>query len=84
MIASGGSLHPSYRGYRILPEINAALAGHLPHEVLAFKGGTALRHCWFEDYRFPEDLDFILTRPIAFGATLAELGQSVPCAQGMR
>ncbi len=33
------------------------LAGHPLSEVLAFKGGTALRRCWFEDYRFSEDLD---------------------------
>lgn len=28
---------------------------------LAFKGGTALKKCYFEDYRFSEDLDFTLT-----------------------
>lgn len=27
---------------------------------LAFKGGTALKKCYFEDYRFSEDLDFTL------------------------
>ena len=27
---------------------------------LAFKGGTALKRCYFEDYRFSEDLDFTL------------------------
>lgn len=42
------------------------LAGHPLRNVLAFKGGTALRRCWFKDYRFSEDLDFTLTRPIAF------------------
>ena len=34
--------------------------------VLGFKGGTALKQCYFEDYRFSEDLDFTLTEPIAF------------------
>ena len=29
---------------------------------LAFKGGTALKKCFFADYRFSEDLDFTLTR----------------------
>ena len=24
----------------------------------AFKGGTCLRHCYYEGYRFREDLDF--------------------------
>lgn len=32
----------------------------------------------------PEDFDFTLTLWIAFDATLAGLGQSVPCAQGIR
>jgi len=29
-------------------------------EVLVFKGGTALKKIYFEDYRFSEDLDFTL------------------------
>lgn len=28
---------------------------------LVFKGGTCLRKCYFEDYRFSEDLDFTAT-----------------------
>jgi predicted nucleotidyltransferase component of viral defense system len=32
--------------------------------ALAFKGGTALRRIHFGEYRFSEDLDFSLTRPI--------------------
>lgn len=28
------------------------------HDTLVFKGGTALRKCYFGDYRFSEDLDF--------------------------
>ena len=27
-------------------------------DTLVFKGGTALRKCYFGDYRFSEDLDF--------------------------
>ena len=30
---------------------------------LALKGGTALKRCYFVDYRFSEDLDFSLERP---------------------
>lgn len=30
----------------------------LLHETLVFKGGTVLRKCYFNDYRFSEDLDF--------------------------
>src|SRR6185312_2503976 len=28
-----------------------------------FKGGTCLKKCYFETYRFSEDLDFTLRRP---------------------
>lgn len=31
-------------------------------DVLAFKGGTALKRCYFSDYRFSEDLDFTLVK----------------------
>ena len=30
----------------------------LLHDTLIFKGGTVLRKCYFNDYRFSEDLDF--------------------------
>lgn len=34
---------------------------HFPvREKLIFKGGTALRRCYFKDYRYSEDLDFTL------------------------
>ena len=36
------------------------LAGHSAGQML-FKGGTCLRKCYFEDYRFSEDLDFTAT-----------------------
>ena len=40
------------------------LAGISSHEELAeawvFKGGTCLKKCYFETYRFSEDLDFTL------------------------
>jgi predicted nucleotidyltransferase component of viral defense system len=34
--------------------------------ILGFKGGTALKRCYFGNYRFSEDLDFTLIEPIAF------------------
>ncbi|MFY9909444.1 MAG: nucleotidyl transferase AbiEii/AbiGii toxin family protein, partial [Candidatus Sulfotelmatobacter sp.] len=34
--------------------------------VLGFKGGTALKRCYFADYRFSEDLDFTLLEAIPF------------------
>ena len=43
------------------------LAGIYGHEDLAeswvFKGGTCLKKCFFETYRFSEDLDFTLIKP---------------------
>jgi len=32
-------------------------------DVLVFKGGTCLRKCYFNDYRFSEDLDFTVINP---------------------
>ena len=41
------------------------LAGIFNHPALSehwvFKGGTCLKKCYFETYRFSEDLDFTLT-----------------------
>lgn len=43
------------------------LAGIYSHEELVenwiFKGGTCLKKCFFETYRFSEDLDFTLRKP---------------------
>ncbi|MFZ5564186.1 MAG: nucleotidyl transferase AbiEii/AbiGii toxin family protein [Thermodesulfobacteriota bacterium] len=43
------------------------LAGIFNHPEIgkswAFKGGTCLKKCYFETYRFSEDLDFTLTDP---------------------
>ena len=44
----------------------SALAESDLKPVLGFKGGTALKRCYFGDYRFSEDLDFTLTEPISF------------------
>ena len=45
------------------------LAGIYRQTALAeswiFKGGTCLKKCYFETYRFSEDLDFTLTDPIS-------------------
>src|SRR5271163_5070184 len=42
-------------------------------ERLAFKGGTALKRCYFGDYRFSEDLDFTLTAEAPFDLIREEL-----------
>lgn len=44
-----------------------------PRENLVFKDGTALKRCYFGDYRFSEDLDFTLVEPTEFDAILAGL-----------
>lgn len=41
-------------------------------ECLAFKGGTALKRCWFGDYRFSEDLDFTLAEELSLASILAD------------
>lgn len=43
-------------------------------ELLLFKGGTALKKCYFPDYRFSEDLDFTLTHPVEFATIRRGLG----------
>lgn len=40
---------------------------------LAFKGGTALKTCYFGDYRFSEDLDFTLLKETPFETIRQEL-----------
>jgi len=40
---------------------------------LFFKGGTALKKCYFPDYRFSEDLDFTLGEEVPFEIIRKEL-----------
>jgi len=42
-------------------------------DLLVFKGGTALKRCYFGDYRFSEDLDFTLTSDVPFETIRKEL-----------
>ena len=42
-------------------------------EHLVFRGGTALKRCYFGDYRFSEDLDFTLASEIPLESILAAL-----------
>ncbi|MBF0105813.1 MAG: nucleotidyl transferase AbiEii/AbiGii toxin family protein [Deltaproteobacteria bacterium] len=41
-------------------------------DKLVFKGGAALRRCYFKDYRFSEDLDFTLLGALSLEAVLDE------------
>jgi predicted nucleotidyltransferase component of viral defense system len=51
------------------------LAGSPLRERLLFKGGTALKKCYFRDYRFSEDLDFTLAQPVALATIRTELAE---------
>lgn len=44
----------------VLAHVLAGVAGVVDEPRLVFKGGTALRLCYFEDYRYSADLDFSL------------------------
>lgn len=89
LVTAGGRRIPEAvieRDY-VLAWFLTGLAGHPLRDVLAFKGGTALRRCWFADYRFSEDLDFTLIRPITLGEILAgfsEIYTAVEAACGLR
>ncbi len=49
------------------------LSGSSLREHLLFKGGTALKRCYFGDYRFSEDLDFTLAGEMPFESILTGL-----------
>ena len=56
-------------------------------ETLVFKGGTALRKCYFPDYRFSADLDFTLRTPLTLQELrlgVEEAGQSITEETGIR
>jgi uncharacterized protein len=71
----------------VLAWVLIGLANHPLREFLAFKGGTALRRCWFADYRFSEDLDFTLIRPMSIDDILRGLNEifaSIETACGIK
>ncbi|MET0604732.1 MAG: nucleotidyl transferase AbiEii/AbiGii toxin family protein [Baekduia sp.] len=45
----------------VLTHVLAAICQQSGSRNMVFKGGTALRLCYFEDYRYSADLDFSLT-----------------------
>ncbi|HMQ27092.1 MAG TPA: nucleotidyl transferase AbiEii/AbiGii toxin family protein [Acidimicrobiales bacterium] len=62
----------------VLGWLLAGIANHRHTQRWAFKGGTCLRKCWFETYRFSEDLDFTVgpedLDPDALTSRFAEIG----------
>jgi predicted nucleotidyltransferase component of viral defense system len=81
-LAAGGGLRIREdvleRDYCLAWFLNALAESDL-RPVLAFKGGTALKRCYFADYRFSEDLDFTLRQalPIEEIRTRLEPGNPV-------
>jgi predicted nucleotidyltransferase component of viral defense system len=49
----------------VLSWLLLAIADSELRSGLAFKGGTALKRCYYPDYRFSEDLDFTLSLDLA-------------------
>jgi hypothetical protein len=53
-------------------------------KALIFKGGTALRKCYFGDYRFSEDLEFSCLEGAPTGAVMEEaIGQACSATAAM-
>ena len=64
----------------VLGWLLAGIAEHPATKGWAFKGGTCLRKCWFETYRFSEDLDFTVEDdldPGLLATVFQEIGQSL-------
>lgn len=64
----------------ILTGINQADA---LRDLLVFKGGTALKKCYFGDYRFSEDLDFTAVGSVPTGAAMESAMQEA-CARAVK
>jgi len=45
-------------------------------DILAFKGGTAIKKCYIPDYRFSEDLDFTLREETALETIMGHLDEA--------
>lgn len=61
----------------VLAHVLAAISGHDPQARVVFKGGTALRLCHFEDYRYSADLDFSLIGGLAVESALRLVAEAL-------
>ncbi len=63
----------------VLGWLLAGIANNKDSQRWAFKGGTCLRKCWFETYRFSEDLDFTVgpddLDPVALATTFTAIAE---------
>lgn len=65
----------------VLSWVLAGIASTEPlGSALVFKGGTALKKCYFGDYRFSEDLDFSTARS-KLGSEVLETGLAEACGK---
>lgn len=65
----------------ILAHVLAAIVRHDQHTQIVFKGGTALRLCYFEDYRYSADLDFGLIGGLDRASALHIVGEALSDCQ---
>ena len=72
----------------VLGWLLAGVTQHPQTRSWAFKGGTCLRKCWFETYRFSEDLDFTVTESDLdveqLGETFVEIASWLDNTCGLR
>ena len=71
----------------VLGWLLAGIANNPVTDRWAFKGGTCLRKCWFETYRFSEDLDFTVSEedldPERLAVTFMAIGEWLQSACGL-
>lgn len=60
----------------VLAHALAAISKHDEQGQIVFKGGTALRLCHFEDYRYSADLDFSLVGGLGVDGALQLIAAS--------
>lgn len=61
----------------VLTHALIGIASHPDATRMVFKGGTALRLCWFDDYRYSADLDFSLVDGLTIDETLPIVAQAL-------
>ncbi len=67
----------------VLGWILASIAAHPTASEWSFKGGTCLKKCYFETYRFSEDLDFTLPGTHPVSVSYLETTRK-PCSSGWK
>lgn len=58
-----------------------AISSHPELSKWVFKGGTCLKKCYFETYRFSEDLDFTIPRELLINKELIQKYLNEACSE---